>query len=232
MSSNGKREIIRSLDHLLYCQFVYNYFLDSSLLQLLSPKALTRSIRTAFFIVTAGWLVVIILHVTSEPGQPGIIIDFIGNLKPPTITRLLLLDCVIYLFQIMRVLITSSLSSQLLTNGTAVATLQVPPALAAALGTENLTLMLPPSNDTRINENLEENNYHNTISSSSTAPIRDDTSQTSSAHFSTDFDGLYYGDELVVDIGLKDSIKNLIFVDSMRDDNPSTSRDGSERLPV
>ncbi|CEP14858.1 hypothetical protein [Parasitella parasitica] len=47
--------------------------------QLLSPRALTRSLRTALAIVTAGWLICILMHITAEPGQPGIIIDFIGN---------------------------------------------------------------------------------------------------------------------------------------------------------
>lgn len=49
--------------------------------QLLSPRALTRSLRTALAIVTAGWLICFIMHLSTEPGEPGIIIDFIGNRK-------------------------------------------------------------------------------------------------------------------------------------------------------
>lgn len=114
MSSNGKRDVLRSLDYLLYCHIAYTYFLDTSLLvlffrillqlvrdhrllatrikkalnffpftkkQLLSPRALTRSLRTALAIVTAGWLVGLLMHLATEPGEPGIIIDFIGNRK-------------------------------------------------------------------------------------------------------------------------------------------------------
>lgn len=34
MSSNGKRDVLRSLDYLLYCHIAYTYFLDTSLLVL------------------------------------------------------------------------------------------------------------------------------------------------------------------------------------------------------
>lgn len=96
----------------------------------------------------------------------------------------------------MRVLITSSLSSQLLLNGTVVTTLSVPPALATALGAESVTLMLPP---------------------------REDGGDESTS------DDLFYHDDLVVDIGLRTSIRNIMYADM---EDPSTARDGSERLPV
>lgn len=35
MSPHGKLDILRSLDYLLYCHYVYSYFLDASLLVLL-----------------------------------------------------------------------------------------------------------------------------------------------------------------------------------------------------
>ncbi|KAG2204853.1 hypothetical protein INT46_010981 [Mucor plumbeus] len=207
MSSNGKRDVLRSLDYLLYCHIAYTYFLDTSLLvlffrillqlQLLSPRALTRSLRTALAIVTAGWLICILMHITTEPGQPGIIIDFVGNQQIPTTFRLLFLDCIVYIFQIVRVLITSSLSSQLLLNGTVVTTLSVPPALATALGAESVTLMLPPREDGDGDESTS--------------------------------DDLFYHDDLVVDIGLRTSIRNIMYADM---EDPSTARDGSERLPV
>jgi hypothetical protein len=150
------------------------------------------------------------MHLTTEPGQPGIIIDFIGNRKVcnhhnkkdsllfieqiPSTLRLLVLDCVVYVLQIIRVLITSSLSSQLLQNGTVVTTLAVPPALAAALGSNSVTLMLPPREES------------------------DDSNS----------DDLFYHNDLVVDIGLRTSIRNIMY----DNDDPSTARDGSENLPV
>lgn len=33
-SSNGKRDVLRSLDYVLYCHIAYTYFLDTSLLVL------------------------------------------------------------------------------------------------------------------------------------------------------------------------------------------------------
>ncbi|KAI9486932.1 MAG: hypothetical protein EXX96DRAFT_551197 [Benjaminiella poitrasii] len=213
MSTNGKRDVLRSLDYLLYCHITYTYFLDTSLLvlffrillqlQLLSPRALTRSSRTALIIVTIGWLICILMHLTTEPNQPGIIIDFIGNQQKPSTLRLIVLDCIIYFFQIIRVLITSSLSSQLLLNSTIITTLAVPPTLAAALGTDSVTLMLPPQQQ----ENSEES------------------------------DDLFYHHDLVVDIGLRASIRNIMYADIEDDLNTSTTnavatRDGSEHLPV
>lgn len=97
----------------------------------------------------------------------------------------------------MRVLITSSLSSQLLLNGTVVTTLSVPPALATALGAESVTLMLPPREDGGGDESTS--------------------------------DDLFYYDDLVVDIGLRTSVRNIMYADM---EDPSTARDGSERLPV
>ncbi|KAI9275049.1 hypothetical protein EDC94DRAFT_591916 [Helicostylum pulchrum] len=163
--------------------------------QLLSPRALTRSLRTALAIVTAGWLICFIMHLSTEPGEPGIIIDFIGNQHKASTLRLIMLDFVVYVLQIVRVLITSSLSSQLLLNGTVVTTLTVPPSLASALG-DSVTLMLPPR-------------------------------EVGSEH--GDSDDLFYYNDLVVDIGLRNSIRNVMYADM---EDSSTSRDGSETLPV
>lgn len=184
--------------------------------QLLSPRALSRSLRTALAIVTAGWLICFLMHLSTEPGEPGIIIDFIGNRKvlfktllyrlihlfffitieqKASTLRLIVLDFVVYVLQIVRVLITSSLSSQLLLNGTVVTTLTVPPSLASALG-DSVTLMLPPR-------------------------------EVGSEH--GDSDDLFYYNDLVVDIGLRNSIRNVMYADM---EDTSTARDGSEALPV
>lgn len=108
-----------------------------------------------------------------------------------------MLDLMVYVFQIVRVLITSSLSSQLLLNGTVITTLSVPPSLAGALG-DSVALMLPPR------EGVSDND--------------DSTS-----------DDLFYHNDLVVDIGLRNSIRNIMYADM---EDPTTARDGSETLPV
>ncbi|KAI9281176.1 hypothetical protein BY458DRAFT_499806 [Sporodiniella umbellata] len=209
MSANGKRDVLRSIDYLIFCHMAYNYLLDKSLLvllfrlllqlQLLSPKALTRSMRTALVIVASGWIICMLLHLAIDPGQPGIIIDFIDNQQTPSTFRLLLLDVVILILQTARVLVTSSLSSQLLLHGTVVTTLPVPPALATAFGADTVTLMLP-SRDRRANE--EDSNGA---------------------------EELLYHNELVVDIGLRSCFRNVMYAE-VEDGN--SARDGSDGLPV
>lgn len=108
-----------------------------------------------------------------------------------------MLDCMVYVFQIIRVLITSSLSSQLLLNGTVITTLSVPPSLAGALG-DSVTLMLPPREGVSDQEDASS-------------------------------DDLFYHNELVVDISLRNSIRNIMYADM---EDTTTARDGSENLPV
>ncbi|KAL0074757.1 hypothetical protein F4703DRAFT_1890812 [Phycomyces blakesleeanus] len=203
MSIPAKRDVLRSLDYLLYCHFVYLYFLDASLflfcirmfLQLLlSPRSFARSLRTALGIVTAGYLGCLLMHLTFEPGQPGILIDFIGNQQLPTTMRLITLDSVVYIGQIIRIFISSSLS-QTLVNSSIATTLAVPPALVPALGSDRITLMLP-SERTQNEENC---------------------------------DDLFYHPGLVVDISLRSSVRNVMYADM---EDPHTARDGSDRLPV
>ncbi|KAI8878238.1 hypothetical protein K501DRAFT_196325 [Backusella circina FSU 941] len=193
MNSNGKRDVLGSLDYLLYCDIAYTYFLDSSFLQLLSPRSYTRPLRMSLALVFTSFVLCMLLHLLSEPGQPGIIIDFIGNHHKPTKTRILLLDLTIFVFQVVRVLIASSLSSQLLLNGSVVHTVNVPGALVNALGTDRLTLMLPPL-----------------------------------AGDHEEVDDLFYQNDLVVDVGVGTSIRNIMY----GDEDPATARDGSEQLPV
>ncbi|KAL0080943.1 hypothetical protein J3Q64DRAFT_1701468 [Phycomyces blakesleeanus] len=219
MSIPAKRDVLRSLDYLLYCHFVYLYFLDASLFlfcirmflqlvssqleqnssrpcsqQLLSPRSFARSLRTALGIVTAGYLGCLLMHLTFEPGQPGILIDFIGNQQLPTTMRLITLDSVVYIGQIIRIFISSSLS-QTLVNSSIATTLAVPPALVPALGSDRITLMLP-SERTQNEENC---------------------------------DDLFYHPGLVVDISLRSSVRNVMYADM---EDPHTARDGSDRLPV
>lgn len=104
------------------------------------------------------------------------------------------MDLTIFVFQVVRVLITSSLSSQLLLSGSVVTTVNVPSPLVNALGADRLTLMLPPP----------------------------------SSGEQDDSEDLFYQNDLVVDIGLRTSIRNVMY----GDEDPATARDGSERLPV
>ncbi|KAG0991657.1 hypothetical protein G6F57_007719 [Rhizopus arrhizus] len=156
--------------------------------------------RTALLIVSAGWLVCMLLHVTIDPEQPGIIIDFIDNQQPPSTFRLLLLDFIILILQVIRVLVTSSLSSQLLLHGTVVTTLAVPPALATAFGADTVTVMLP-SRERR----------------------------TASGEDLNSAEELLYHNELVVDIGLRSCLRNIMYAE-VEDGN--AARDGSDSLPV
>ncbi|CAO3702242.1 unnamed protein product [Rhizopus stolonifer] len=74
-----------------------------------------------------------------------------------------MLDVVVLILQTARVLVTSSLSSQLLLHGTVVTTLAVPPALATAFGAETVTLMLPSRERSGSEESTEELLYHNEL---------------------------------------------------------------------
>ncbi|KAI9494673.1 hypothetical protein BDB00DRAFT_817804 [Zychaea mexicana] len=183
MSIHGKLDVIQSLDSLLYCHFVYTYFLDASLLvlifriflqlPLLSPRAHSRTLRTATGVATAELGICILIHATTEPGQPGILIDFVGNQYHSSSLRVIMLDMIIYILQVIRIFITSSLSSQLPENGT-VTTLPVPAPLVSALGAESLTLMLP-----------------------STIPNDDEEDP-------------FYRNDLVVDVGLRTSLDSVL----------------------
>ena len=107
-----------------------------------------------------------------------------------------MLDFVMYIFQVARLAISSSLSSQLLLNST-VATMTVPGPIARALVSDRLMFTLP--------RETEENAS----------------------------DDMFYQQELVVDIGLRSSVRNIMYADM--DEGPATtsSREGSaERLPV
>ncbi|KAJ8654069.1 hypothetical protein O0I10_010280 [Lichtheimia ornata] len=163
MGIQSKLHVIKSLDSLLYYHFVYIYFLDASLLllifrvflqlPLLSSRALPRTLRTATGVVTAELGICILIHGLSEPGQPGILIDFVGNVTHASILRLIWLDLMIYGLQMIRIFMTFNLSLQ---NDLVATTVPVPPALVPALGAETLTLMLPSSNSSRNREEQQD----------------------------------------------------------------------------
>lgn len=110
-----------------------------------------------------------------------------------------MLDFVVLLLQTVRALVTSSLSSQLLLHGTVVTTLPVPPAIATAFGADTVTVMLP-SRDRRLGG---------------------DGSDTT--------EELLYHNDLVVDIGLRSCIRNIMYAEI---ENSNSARDGSDSLPV
>ncbi|KAH8548483.1 hypothetical protein BGW37DRAFT_506290 [Umbelopsis sp. PMI_123] len=127
MGLYAKRDVIRSLDFLLYCQFAYMYLLDASLLVLLfrilmqlflSPRSIARTLRTALGIALGGFILCMLLHATSEPAQYGLLIDFIGRVHMPSKLRLILLDFIILCFQVILIFTSSSLTSALLQRAT------------------------------------------------------------------------------------------------------------------
>ena len=107
-----------------------------------------------------------------------------------------MLDLIIYVLQVIRIFITSSLSSQLPENGT-VTTLPVPAPLVSALGAESLTLMLPSTRPNNNNNNEDDN------------------------------EDPFYRHDLVVDIGLRTSIDNVL-----RSSSTTRQDDPIDRLPV
>lgn len=50
MGSNGKRDVLRSIDYLLYCHIAYTYFLDTSLLMLFL-KILLQLVHTTHMFI-------------------------------------------------------------------------------------------------------------------------------------------------------------------------------------
>ncbi|KAG2180133.1 hypothetical protein INT43_003921 [Umbelopsis isabellina] len=127
MGLYAKRDVIRSLDFLLYCQFAYMYLLDSSFLvlifrilmqlsvnQFLSPRSIARTLRTALGIALGGFILCLLLHATLEPVQYGLLIDFVGRVYKPSKLRLIFLDFVILCFQVILIFTSSSLTSALL----------------------------------------------------------------------------------------------------------------------
>ncbi|RUS22915.1 hypothetical protein BC937DRAFT_95077 [Endogone sp. FLAS-F59071] len=115
----GKKDISRSVDLLLYCYFVYTYLLDASastlafrvIVQLfLSPKAVSRTLRTAVYVVTFGLAFTLLRHTFGVLGNHGVIIDFVGQLHPPTRIHLVFLDFLIWFFQIILIFSTYSAS--------------------------------------------------------------------------------------------------------------------------
>ncbi|ORY97263.1 hypothetical protein BCR43DRAFT_489492 [Syncephalastrum racemosum] len=209
MNIHGKQDVIRSLDALLYCYFVYNYFLDASLLiffsriflqlQMLAPQALARSLRTALGMVTTGLGLCVLMHATSEPGQPGLLIDFVGNHNKPSHMRVILLDLIIYVLQVIRIFATTHLSSQL-QNGAFATTLLMPPSLAAALGADRVPLAIP-------RRQARNNN----------SPASNDDGDASYDN------GFHLTEDLVFDIGFRSSIRNVL--DPVHEDEV-------DRLPV
>ncbi|ORZ04256.1 hypothetical protein BCR42DRAFT_429346 [Absidia repens] len=139
----GKRDILQSLDYLLYCHIAYLYFLDASFLllffrlflqmHLLSATMFYRVLHVPFIIVIFVFFLSTCIHLVSVFGQSGIIIDFIGSEYPPNIMRLCLLDTFILLCQLLRLYIAQQLSIHSV-NG---AMFQISQALSSSLTDTN-----------------------------------------------------------------------------------------------
>ncbi|KAI8580322.1 hypothetical protein K450DRAFT_237978 [Umbelopsis ramanniana AG] len=184
MGLYAKRDVIRSLDFLLYCQFAYIYLLDASLLVLLfriliqlflSPRSIARTLRTALGIALGGFILCLLLHATSEPAQYGLLIDFVGRVYKPSKLRLIVLDFIILCFQVILIFTSSSLTSALLQRVTTTAA-----NVAAAAGNDTSS-----SNHERIEEE--------------SAEIQEPP--------------IGYEHELVVDVNLRASIRNVFYAE-------------------
>ncbi|KAF9914205.1 hypothetical protein BX616_008762 [Lobosporangium transversale] len=109
-----RKDIHKSIDKLLYGLYVYQYLLDTSTLglllrcllqdQILSLKTKTPTLRVALYIVFATAFLAILRHL-DPPGRYGVIIDFIGNVSLPSRSKLLWLDSIITMLQIVQALI-------------------------------------------------------------------------------------------------------------------------------
>ncbi|KAI8330241.1 hypothetical protein BC941DRAFT_441330 [Chlamydoabsidia padenii] len=112
----GKRDILQSVDYLVYCHIAYIYFLDTSFLllffrlvlqtHLLSAREGNTQSSVSFFSILFVFFLSAMLHVSSIFGQSGIIIDFIGSQHPPNLLRLCFLDVFIVSFQLIRLFIS------------------------------------------------------------------------------------------------------------------------------
>ncbi|CAO3634204.1 unnamed protein product [Cunninghamella echinulata] len=127
MNLRGKRELLQSFDYLLYC-----------LIQLISSSYTfqQQSYLVIFLIICTVFLLSTCIHLFSTViGEPGIIIDFIGNLSQQ--------------------LLDQTNDNTMITH-----TLQVPPTLAHAFGgASQLRLMIPSTS--RSNNNNNNNNTNN-----------------------------------------------------------------------
>ncbi|KAI9317599.1 hypothetical protein BX666DRAFT_2026876 [Dichotomocladium elegans] len=150
MGAHGKTDVIRSLDSLIYCHIAYSYFLNASLvalllrafLQLASNRPLlststpNQMLQTAIMMTTLGFLICLLIHSTSIPGQPGLLIDFVGNQNHASILRVIFVDVIIYGLQVVRILATSNDANAAMT---------LPQPLVSALHATNLGFVLPPA---------------------------------------------------------------------------------------
>ncbi|ORX56744.1 hypothetical protein DM01DRAFT_1334305 [Hesseltinella vesiculosa] len=193
----GQRHILQSLDYVLYCFIVYIYFLDGSFLllvlrmflqlQLLSSSSqFHRSFHASLFICCFVYLMVLIYHLLSQPGQPGIIIDFIGHLTAPTKTQLCLLDTLLLALQVLRACILYQITEAILqpssqNSDSSMMMIRIPPVLASALGQRAPFGLMIPQQRTHVPS--------------------DETGASN--------DGLFYQNDVVLDISVSDVLSML-----------------------
>ncbi|GJJ73843.1 hypothetical protein EMPS_06201 [Entomortierella parvispora] len=113
-----RKDAHKSIEGLLYALFVYSYLLDTSTFglllrclvqdQLLSVKSKDTTLRIAVYAIFATSLLAFIRHL-HVPSKYAIIIDFIGNVSPPSRTKLVILDIIICSLQILQALVVSML---------------------------------------------------------------------------------------------------------------------------
>ncbi|KAG0051743.1 hypothetical protein BGZ83_003361 [Gryganskiella cystojenkinii] len=104
-----KKDAHKSIEGLLYALFVYNYLLDTSTFGLLL-RCLVQddtTLRIALYAIVATSFLAFLRHLHA-PSKYAVIIDFIGNVSPPSRTKLFFLDLVIMGLQILQALVVSA----------------------------------------------------------------------------------------------------------------------------
>ncbi|KAI8600483.1 hypothetical protein EDD21DRAFT_131971 [Dissophora ornata] len=109
-----KKDIFKSIEGLLYGLYVYQYLLDTSTFglliravvqdQFLSPKTKAPTLRIALYTIFATTFLALFRH-QRTPDHFAVVIDFIGNVSPPSRSKLLWLDVFITALQISEALI-------------------------------------------------------------------------------------------------------------------------------
>ncbi|KAF9958603.1 hypothetical protein BGZ65_001314 [Modicella reniformis] len=110
-----KKDVIKSMETLLYSLYVYQYLLDTSTFgllvrvlvqdQVVSLKSSAPTLRIALYTIFVTNILAVFRHFHA-PGRYAVVIDFIGNVSIPSRSKLLWLDMVIIVLQVAMTLIS------------------------------------------------------------------------------------------------------------------------------
>ncbi|KAF9434350.1 hypothetical protein BGZ76_008165 [Entomortierella beljakovae] len=121
-----KKDILKSIEELLYGLYVYQYFLDTSTMglilryiiqdQILSLKTKASTLRIALYAIAATSLLALLRHL-HKPARYAAIIDFIGNVSTPSRSKLLWVDILITLLQVTSALVLFNIRKSIIGTG-------------------------------------------------------------------------------------------------------------------